>query len=119
MEGAIYTFGNVSKMPTDIDKHLVEGEEAKYCYKSVRDMIVFTDKRIIISNTKGTTGKTAELISIPYSSICFYSTENAGTFIDAYCILRLWTKCTKFEINLSSQEKIGNIAKLLDSYLIK
>lgn len=115
----VYTFGNISKMPTDINNHLVNDEEARYCYKSVRDMAVFTNKRIIISTVKGTTGKTAELITIPYSSISFYSTENAGTIMNSYCVLRVWTKIGEIRFNLSCDEKIGNIAKLLDNYLVK
>lgn len=116
---AVYTFGNIAKMPNDINNHLVADEDARYCYKSTRDIAVFTNKRILLSNAKGTTGKTAELVTIPYSSICFYSTENAGTIMNSYNILRIWTKVGEIRFNLSCDEKIGNIAKLLDKYLVK
>lgn len=116
---ASYTFETVFREPDDMQQRLVKGEEPKYFFKSKRDICVFTNKRILISNAKGITGKTAELISIPYSSIIFYSTENAGTIADAYSILRIWLVNGEIRFQLSCEEKIKNIAKLLDDYLVR
>lgn len=59
---------------------LVPGEEIVDSYQSMRDGVVFTNKRIIVVNVQGLTGKKRDYTSIPYSKIQTYSVETAGTF---------------------------------------
>ena len=78
-------FGNVSEMDAEsIQKEysalLCEGERIERAYKLIRDKWVFTNKRLIIQDTQGMTGKKREYHSIPYSSIHRFSVETAGTF---------------------------------------
>ena len=63
-----------------IDDLLIEGEEVIGAYKSTRDSVVFTNKRIIAINVQGLTGKKKDYTSIPYSKICTFSVETAGFF---------------------------------------
>jgi len=78
-------FGNASEVDTrslqkDLDAILVEGENLVRAYKIIRDLFVFTDKRLILIDKQGITGKKAEYHSIPYRSISHFSVETAGTF---------------------------------------
>ena len=59
---------------------LVANENIVASYKSMRDGIVFTNKRMIIVNKQGITGKKVDYTSIPYSKINVFSVETAGTF---------------------------------------
>ena len=59
---------------------IVEGETIIDSYRSMRDGIVFTNKRIIVVNVQGVTGKKVDYTSIPYSKISVFSVETAGTF---------------------------------------
>lgn len=59
---------------------IVEGEEVVDAFKSFRDGIVFTTRRIIVINVQGVTGKKTDFTSIPYSKISVYSVETAGVF---------------------------------------
>lgn len=59
---------------------LVEGEEVIMATKGLRDGAVFTDKRIIVVNKQGLTGKKIEFSSIPLKSITAFTIENSGTF---------------------------------------
>ena len=68
---------------------LVEGEEHIGSYQSIRDGIVFTNKRIIAINIQGITGKKKDFPSLPYSKIQAFSVETAGT-IDLDSELELW-----------------------------
>lgn len=63
-----------------IDDFLIGGEEVIGAYQSVRDGIVFTNKRIIAINIQGLTGKKKDFTSIPYSKISTFSLETAGMF---------------------------------------
>lgn len=57
---------------------LIDGEEIISQYRTVRDQVVFTDKRIIAMNIKGVTGRKKELFTIPYKKIQYYSVQTVG-----------------------------------------
>lgn len=67
----------------------VEGELLVGVYKSLRDYVVFTSKRIISVNVQGVTGKKKDFTSLPYSKIQAFSVETAGT-LDLDSELQLW-----------------------------
>lgn len=68
---------------------LVGGEAIIGSYQSLRDGVVFTDKRIIAINVQGITGKKKDFTSLPYSKIQAFSVETAGMF-DLDSELDLW-----------------------------
>lgn len=68
---------------------LISGEEVLQAFKSIRDMVVFTNKRIIAINVQGLTGKKKDFTSLPYSKIQAFSVETAGTF-DLDAELEIW-----------------------------
>lgn len=55
-------------------------EEVKFAFTSMRDKLIFTNKRIISVNVQGITGKKVDYTSIPYSKIQVFSIETSGTF---------------------------------------
>ena len=78
-------FGNASEINTkdiqqDLDALLVEGETLVRGFRIIRDLFIFTDKRLILIDKQGITGRKAEYHSIPYKSISHFSVETAGTF---------------------------------------
>ena len=68
---------------------LLEDERLLVAAKTVRDFVVFTDKRILAVNVQGMTGKKRDFTSLPYSKIQAFSVETAGTF-DLDAELTLW-----------------------------
>lgn len=88
--------GHASKV--DIDKLrkefapiLAEGETLVAAYKVIRDTMVFTDKRLILVDKQGMTGKKAEYLTIPYGSITRFSKESAG-LLDLDAELKIWIR---------------------------
>ena len=59
---------------------IVPGEEIIDSYKSMRDGLVFTTKRIIVINKQGITGKKVDYTSLPYAKFNVYSVETSGVF---------------------------------------
>jgi len=57
---------------------LIEKESVIAAFSSMRDKLVFTDKRVISINVQGITGTKVDYTSIPYSKIQAYSVETAG-----------------------------------------
>ena len=72
-----------------ISPMFVDGESVIGTYQSMRDGVIFTNKRIITVNVQGITGKKKDFTSLPYSKIQAYSVETAGTF-DLDSELDLW-----------------------------
>ncbi len=83
----------------DLKEMLVAGEEIKVCYATVRDIAMLTNKRIVIRDKQGLTGKKIETYSLPFRSIDMWSIENAGR-LDLTAEVELWTKAGHFKINL-------------------
>ncbi|TZF89708.1 PH domain-containing protein [Cognatilysobacter lacus] len=68
---------------------LAKDEALQRAFGFVRDLIVFTDRRMIIVDKQGVTGKKTAYLSIPYRAIVMYSIETAGHF-DLDSDLRIW-----------------------------
>ncbi len=56
---------DINKIKEDYMKLLGSNEQIEKAYKLVRDMIIFTNKRLIIIDKQGVTGKKVEYHSIP------------------------------------------------------
>jgi hypothetical protein len=78
-----------SDFETMIAPLLVDGEHIIQSFKSIRDGVVFTNKRIIAINIQGVTGKKKDFTSLPYSKIQAFSVETAGV-LDLDSELDLW-----------------------------
>ena len=80
---------NKEEVAKELDSILSDKEEVDVAFKLVRDLIVFTDKRMILVDKQGLTGKKIEYHSIPYKSISHFSVETAGRF-DLDAELKIW-----------------------------
>ncbi len=106
-------------IPNDIDDLLVDGEVAVAAYKTFRDSAIFTNKRLIVRDAQGITGKKIEIYSLPYSSINMWSTENAGKLFDLNAEVELWTRAGHIKVNLQKNVDIRKFDKLIANALLK
>lgn len=77
------------KLTKEYGKLLIEGEEVTIGFKLVRDTFIFTNKRLILVDKQGVTGRKTEYFSVGYKSISRFSIETAGTF-DLDAELKIW-----------------------------
>jgi hypothetical protein len=68
---------------------LAQGEQIHAAYQLVRDALLFTDRRLIMVDKQGVTGRKIEYHSLLYRSITHFSVETAGTF-DLDAELKIW-----------------------------
>ncbi|MBK5254350.1 MAG: PH domain-containing protein [Peptostreptococcaceae bacterium] len=94
-----WTFVQECPIPNDVNNLLLPGENAVAAYKTIRDSAIFTNKRLIVRDAQGITGKKVEIYSLPYSSINMWSSENAGK-IDFNAEIELWTRAGNIKVNL-------------------
>jgi hypothetical protein len=86
--------GNASEIDNkDVKKEfgevLATNEEIEKSYKMIRDLFIFTNRRLILVDKQGMTGKKVEIQSLPYKSITRFSIETAGSF-DMDAELQIW-----------------------------
>ena len=112
-----WTFSQEVPVPEDIRVLFIDGEEAQIAYKTVRDVAVVTNKRFIIADKQGITGKKVEVYSIPFKSIDMYSTENAGR-LDLNAEIELWTRTGRMKINLGRGVDIRKLDKIIASAIL-
>ena len=70
-------------------KLLADGESIEVGFKLIRDVFIFTSKRLLLVEKQGVTGKKVEYLSIGYKSISRFSIETAGHF-DLEAELKIW-----------------------------
>ena len=106
-------------VPEDVKELLVEGEEGIAAYKTFRDSAVFTNRRLIVRDAQGLSGKKVEIYSLPYSSIVMWSSENAGKVFDINAELELWTRAGHIKVKLDKKVDIRRLDKLLAWAILK
>ena len=77
------------KAKDDFHKFLIEEEEIFATFKTIRDQVVFTNKRIIAANVQGITGSKVDYTSIPFSKIQTFSIETSGS-LDLDCEIQIF-----------------------------
>jgi len=80
-----------TKLQDEIGPLLIDGEKIEMGFVVWRDIFAFTNKRLILVDKQGLTGKKIEYLCIPYYSIEAFSVETAGHF-DRDAELKLWVR---------------------------
>ena len=111
---------DASKLQAEFAQVLAPGEKIEKAYQLIRDMFVFTDKRLIFVNRQGLTGSKVEYLSIPYRNITRFSIETAGTF-DLEAELKIWLTGSPTPIQLQFNKKLSIYAvqSVLASYVLR
>ncbi|MBP3950781.1 PH domain-containing protein [Bacillus suaedae] len=116
--------GNASEIKIeDVRKEfehvLTNGETVDKAYKLVRDMFIFTNKRLILLDKQGLTGKKIELHSIPYRNITHFSIETAGNF-DLDAELKIWISSSSAPIQKQFNKSLNiyDVQSVLAGYVL-
>ena len=114
----------IFKLKQDIDyaekvtELLLEGEEVIDAFKTMRDGVVFTNKRIISVNVQGITGSKKDYTSLPYKNIVAYSIETSGTFdLDAELEI-YFSALGKVRFEFTGKSAMLEISKIISSHAL-
>ena len=117
--------GNASEVSLDnLQKEyaaiLIEGETLQKAFKVLRDMLVFTNKRLIFVDKQGVTGSKAEYLSIPYKSITRFSKESGG-MLDLDAELKIWVtgQVEPIRKEFRKDNNINLVYQLLSAHILK
>lgn len=111
---------NLNKIKEEYSKLLIKGETIERVFKVLRDIYIFTNKRLILIDKQGVTGKKTEYHSIPYKFITHFSVETNGHF-DLDADLKIWVSGTALPIqkNFNSSINVYEVQNILAEYCLR
>jgi len=115
--------GHVNKedLTKDYGRLLIDGEDIEMGFKLIRDVFIFTTKRLILVEKQGVTGSKVEYRSISYKSISRFSVETTGTF-DLDAELKIWVSSEQepsIKKQFSKSVNVYEVQKVLATYVLK
>ena len=115
--------GNASAADTDavekdLERVLADDERVEQAFQLIRDLLIFTDRRLILVDRQGLTGIKTEYHSIPYRAVTHFSVESAGT-LDLEAELKVWISGTEQPIQkrFTRGRTIFDVQKALASHV--
>jgi hypothetical protein len=110
---------DIEEIRVEFQKILAPGEKIEKAYRLIRDMFLFTDKRLILVDKQGITGKKTEYHSVPYRSITHFSIETAGNF-DLDAELKIWLSGsqTPLQKQFNKSLNIYELQSVLAAYVL-
>lgn len=111
---------NIQEVQKDFANIFTSTENVEKAYKLIRDMFIFTNKRLILVDKQGVTGKKIEYHSIPYKSITHFSIETAGNF-DLDAELKIWISGTQMPVQKQFNKSLNiyELQTVLAEYVLK
>lgn len=111
---------NIQDVVKEFEPILIDGENIEKAYKLIKDMFIFTNKRLILAE-KQLIGTKVEYMSIPYTNIIKFSKESAG-ILDLDAELKIWVK--DLELPIKKQfgkggNNINEVYKILSQHILK
>ena len=111
---------SVEEVRDEVNGLLLPDEQISCAFKTVRDQLVFTNKRIISVDVQGLTGRRKSYSSLPYSKVQFFSIQTPGfaeLVPDSELSLMFSNGFTaKFEFK--GNVDIGEIGRMISEYVL-
>ncbi|WP_338754565.1 PH domain-containing protein [Bacillus sp. FJAT-52991] len=113
------TEADIKTVEKTLELIVAEGEKIEVAFEILRDLIVFSNKRLLLIDKQGVTGKKIEYLSIPYRSITHFSVETAGTF-DLEAELLIWISGNENPIakQFRKDDSIFDVQRALATYVL-
>ena len=80
---------DVADVEKNLERILADDERVERAFQLVRDLIIFTNRRLVLIDRQGLTGKKTTYHSIPFRAITNFAVETAGHF-DLESELKIW-----------------------------
>ena len=111
---------STKKFHTEFGQLLVDGEIIDAGFVVMRDTFLFTNKRLIIVEVQGISGRQLEYLSIPYGKIKKFSIQTGGSF-DLNAELKIWigNDTAPFEKHFNQEQSVYDVHKVLATHILK
>ena len=110
---------DLNELQQELQPILADSEQLALAYKLIRDMFVFTNKRLILIDKQGVTGKKVSYQSIPYKAITYFEVETAGRFdMDAELKLHISGQKEPLVKELKKGTDVVGIQRTIANYML-
>lgn len=111
---------DTKKFYSDYGQLLVDGEIIEVGFVVLRDTYLFTNKRLILVDIQGISGRQIEYLSIPYSKVTKFSVQTGESF-DLNAELKLWigSDTIPLEKKFNKDVSVYDVQKVLASHILK
>lgn len=109
----------VQKIRSELTVFMTPDEKVIQAFKTVRDQVVFTNKRVLTANVQGLTGKKVSYFSYPYSKVQYFGVETAGVLdIDSELVLT-FSNGSVLQFDFRSEVNIREICATISQYILQ
>lgn len=104
----------------EVNGLLIGGEQIEMAFQTVRDQLVFTNKRIISIDVQGLTGKRKTYSTMPYSKIQFFSVQTPGLIelIPDSELFIMFSNGFTATFEFKGNTDIGMIGRMISEYVL-
>ena len=109
----------VDAVKGEVNGLLIGGEEVVMAFQTVRDQLLFTNKRIIAVDVQGITGKRKSFSTMPYSKIQYFSiqTPGFGELIPDSELFIMFSNTFTAKFEFKGGVDIGKIGRMISEYV--
>lgn len=110
----------VDAVKSEVNGLLIGGEEVVMAFQTVRDQLIFTNKRIIAVDVQGITGKRKSFSTMPYSKIQYFSiqTPGFGELIPDSELFIMFSNTFTAKFEFKGGVDIGKIGRMISEYVL-
>ena len=111
---------SVDSVKSEVTGLLIGGEEVVMAFQTVRDQLLFTNKRIIAVDVQGITGKRKSFSTMPYSKIQYFSiqTPGFGELIPDSELFIMFSNTFTAKFEFKGGVDIGRIGRMISEYVL-
>lgn len=111
---------NLSEVRGEVNGLLVAGEQPLLAFKTIRDQLVFTNKRIISIDVQGLTGSKKSFSSMPYSKVQFFSiqTPSVAELVPDSEMFLMFSNGFTAKFEFKGNVDIGGIGRMISEFVL-
>ncbi len=110
----------ISSVRAEVAGLLIKGEESLLAFQTIRDQLVFTNKRIISIDVQGLTGRRKSYASLPYSKIQYFAVQTPGfaEIIPDSELFLMFSNGMTATFDFKGNTDIGAISRMIAEYVL-
>ena len=111
---------DLKEVRDEVNGLLIEGEQMLCAFKTIRDQLIFTSKRVISVDVQGLTGTRESFSSLPYSKVQYFAIQTPGMMEivpDSELVL-VFTNGFQTRFEFKGGVDIGLIGRMISEYVL-
>lgn len=111
---------SADSVKSEVNGLLIDGERVEMAFQTIRDQLVFTNKRIISIDIQGITGKRRSFSTLPYSKIQYFSIQTPGfaELIPDSELFIMFSNTFTARFEFKGNVDIGKIGRMISEYVL-